>query len=275
MADPQARGARRHSRKDRGGRGRRVAATIALILGVAGFVISTTALVIRLLPREFTAAQQRQIVAWEIGNRWQQLPAGKIFPASVPYQLPATVLEEVTPLNLNALRINIAPQQSDCTKAVTGAAAGAVLHRDGCEAVLRSTYVDATRSYVMTVGVAVLPSDAAAASAESGLSQTKLAVADNADGAGRLPAGVLVVRFSGAAAQLYDYNRQISDSFRAGPYVVMYAVGYSDSRPRLPVSQDSYSDAEMTSMAEGVAHSVAATLDAAPARPHCPGSPGC
>ena len=40
MADPQASGARRHSRKDHGGRGRRAAATIALILGVAGFAIS-------------------------------------------------------------------------------------------------------------------------------------------------------------------------------------------------------------------------------------------
>ena len=62
-------------------------------------------------------------------------------------------------------------------------------------------------------------------------------------------AGVLVVRFRGAAARLYDYNRQISASFTAGPYVVMYAVGYSDSRPRVPVSQDKYSDEEMTSMA--------------------------
>jgi hypothetical protein len=275
MADPQARGARRHSRRERGGRGRRAAAVAALILGVLGLVVSTTAVVIRLLPRDFTAAQQRQIVAWEIGNRWQQLPAGKIFPASVPYQLPATVLEEVHPLNLDAVRVSVAPQQSDCTKAVTSSAAGAVLHREGCEAVLRSTYVDATRSYVMTVGVAVLPSQAAAVSAVSGLSQTKLAVADDADGAGRRAAGVLVVRFSGAAGQLYNYNRQISDSIRAGPYVVMYAVGYSDNRPRLPVSQDSYSDAEMTSMAKGVAQSVAATLNAAPARPHCPGTPGC
>jgi hypothetical protein len=248
---------------------------IALILGVLGFAVSMTAVVIRLLPREFTAAQQSQIIAWEVGNRWQKLPAGQIFPASVPYQLSATMLGEVSPLSLTALRVSIAPQQSDCTRAVTSAAAGAVLHRDGCKAVLRSTYVDATRSYVMTVGVAVLPTASAAANAATGMSQTKLAAADDADGAGHLAAGVLVVRFAGAAAKLYDYNRQISDSFTAGPYVVMYAVGYADSRPRLPVSQDSYSDAEMTSMAKGVAQSVAATLDAAPARPHCPGTPGC
>jgi hypothetical protein len=74
---------------------------------------------------------------------------------------------------------------------------------------------------------------------------------------------------------MYNYNRQLSASFTAGPYVVMYAAGYSDSRPQVPVSQDTYSDEEMTSMAAGVAHSIANTLAASPAPPHCPGTPGC
>ncbi len=276
MADSQARGAgRRRYRRVRGGRRRRAAAWAALVLGVAGFVISMTGVAVRLLPRQFTAAQQRQIIAWEISSRWQTLPAGQIFPASVSYQLSALTLEQVAPLNLNALRVSIAPQQSDCAKAMTNAAAGAVLRRDGCQAVLRATYIDASRSYVMTVGVAVLPTGAAAADADTGIAHTKLGGAREAGGAGRLAAGVLVVRFHGAAAQLYDYNTQAAKSFTSGPYVVMYAVGYSDSRPRLPVTQDAYSDAEMTSMAQGVADSVAATLDATPARPHCPGTPGC
>ena len=55
----------------------------------------------------------------------------------------------------------------------------------------------------------------------------------------------------------------------------MYAAGYSDSRPWVPVSQDTYSDAEMSSMAQGVANSVANTLAASPAAPQCPGTPGC
>ena len=105
----------------------------------------------------------------------------------------------------------------------------------------------------MTVGVAVLPNDAAAASAASGLSRRgwpRRARRSAAAGCRRAS------WWSGSAARragLYDYNRQISTSFTAGPYVVMYAVGYSDSRPRVPVSEDSYSDAEMTSMAAGVA----------------------
>ena len=271
----RGRGGRRRGSRGRGGRGRRTAAILALILGLAGFAVSMTAVAIQLLPRQFTAGQQRQIEAWEVMRRWQTMPAGQIFPASVSYQL---LSQDEVPLDLDALRVSIAPQQTNCAKAVTSAAAGAVLRRNGCEVVLRATYVDATRSYVMTVGVAVLPTEAAAASADSGLSQlsqARLAVARDPVGAGRPSAGVLVVRFRGVAARQYDYNRQISASFTAGPYVIMYAAGYSDNRPQVPVSEDNYSDKEMTYMALGVANSVANTLAANPASPHCPGTPGC
>ena len=243
------------------------------MLGLASFAISATGLATQLLPRQFSAAQQRQIVNWEIGSRWQQLTAGQIFPASIPYQLSAAVLQDATPLNLDALRIGVAPQ-SGCGAGVTTSAATAVLRRDGCQAVLRATYVDATQSYILTVGVAVLPSDAAAAKASQSLSQPRLTAARSA-GAGRLDAGVLVVRYHGTAAAMYDYIRQISASFAKGPYLVMYAAGFADSRPRVPVASDRYSDAEMTFLAQGVARSVAATLAAPPASPHCPGAPGC
>ena len=266
------------SRRERGalaGRGRRAAAVIALILGLAGFAVSAVGVAIQLLPRHFSAGEQRQIKAWEITRRWQTTPAGQIFPASVPYQLPAPVLHDVAPLDLEALRISIAPQESDCAKAVTSAAAGAALRKNGCEAVLRATYVDATRSYVMTVGVAVLPNAAAATSADSGLAPPRLTAARAASGGGGLAAGVQVVSFGGAKAGVYDYHRQISTSYTAGPYLIMYAAGYADSRPRVPVNDDPYSDAEMTFMAKGVARSVAHTLAAAPAPPGCPGTPGC
>ena len=243
------------------------------MLGLASFAISATGLATQLLPRQFSAAQQRQIVNWEIGSRWQQLTAGQIFPASIPYQLSAAVLQDATPLNLDALRIGVAPQ-SGCGTGVATSAAAAVLRRDGCQAVLRATYEDATRSYIMTVGVAVLPSDAAAAEAGRSLSQPRLTAARSAE-TGRLAAGILVVRYHGTAAAMFDYSRQISASFAKGPYLVMYAVGYADSRPRVPVASDHYSYAEMTSLAQGVAHSVADTLAAKPPSPHCPGSPGC
>ena len=175
----------RRSRGGSGGRGRRAAAILALILGLAGLAASMIGVAIQLLPRQFTAGQQRQIEAWQVMRRWQATPAGQIFPASVSYQLSAQALQDAAPLALDALRVSIAPQVSDCAKAVTSQVAGAMLRRNGCEAVLRATYIDATRSYVMTVGVAVLPTAAAAASAASGLSQPRLAVAHDAAEAGR------------------------------------------------------------------------------------------
>ena len=276
-ADPLASGTEAQ-RKPRGARGHRVVALIALALGLAGFVISATGLATQLLPRRFSAVQQQQIENWEIAGRWQQLTAGRIFPASVGYQLSATVLQDASPLNLTARRVAIAPQ-SGCGPGVTTAAAAAVLRRYGCKAILRATYVDATRSYVMTVGVAVLPSAAAAAQGSQGPSQGRLTTADQSTpdqpAADQLAAGILVVRYHGTAAAMYDYSRQLSVSFANGPYLVMYAAGYADSRPRVRVASDPYAYAEMTSLASGVADSVADTLAASPARPRCPGTPGC
>ena len=72
---------------------------------------------------------------------------------------------------------------------------------------------------------------------------------------------------------MYDYSRQISASFADGPYLVMYAVGYADSRPRVPVASDHYADAEMTSLAEGVAQSVAGHAGRPARQPALPGDP--
>jgi hypothetical protein len=252
---------------------RRVVVLIALALGLTGLAISATGLATRLLPRQFTAGQQQQIENWEIASRWQQLPAGQIFPASVRYQLSAGVLQDGTGLSLDALRIGIAPQ-AGCGAGVTTSTVAAVLRREGCKAVLRATYVDSTSSYVTTVGVAVLPSDAAATQAYRSLSQPRLAAAGNAE-TSRQAGGILVVRYHGTAAAMYDYSRQISKSFAKGPYLVMYAAGYADNRPSVPVASDRYSASEMKSLAQGVASTVANTLDAQPASPHCPGAPGC
>ena len=108
-ADPQASG----DPLRRGVRGRRAVALIVLVLGLAGLAVSAFGVATQLLPRQFSAAQQRQIENWQIASRWQQLPAGQIFPASVRYQLSNTVLQDATPLDLNAQRIGIAPQP-DC-----------------------------------------------------------------------------------------------------------------------------------------------------------------
>jgi hypothetical protein len=247
-------------------------AMTALGLGVAGLVISGIGLAIALLPRHFSAGQQHAITAWEVSGRWRSMSAGQVFPSSIGYTLPATVIQDDPPLTLEALRVGIA-SQSGCASGVTDEAAAAVLHRDGCEAMLRATYVDQTMSFVMTVGVAVLPTPAAAAAVASSLSGTELAASH--DSAAELAAGVRTLHFKGVGTGIYNYNRQLSASLPAGPYLVLYAAGYADGRPQVQLGHDSYSEAEMASMAQGVATSVASTLGASPAPPHCPGSPGC
>lgn len=239
-------------------------------MGWLGFLASAIGVAIALLPRHFTATEQQRIAAWEVSGRWRGMAAGQIFPSPVEYSLPANVIQGYSPLMLEAVRVAIAPE-SGCAAAVTDSSAAAVLRRNGCQALLRATYIDQTSSFVVTVGVAVLPTPSAAATASTGMSGTRLA----AERANALPSGVRTVHFTGAAAGLYDYNRQLAATLAAGPYLVLYSAGYSDDRPRVQLAHDSYSQAEMSSMAQGIASSVASDLDAQPPAPHCPGDPGC
>jgi hypothetical protein len=241
-----------------------VIAATALVLGLIGLVISSIGVATALMPRTFTAGQQRQITDWEYARSWRALSAGQIFPASVSYQAPA-VLDDSS-LLLTARRIGVA-RQSPCG-AVTDAAAARVLARNGCSAVLRATYTDGTDGYVVTVGVAVLPSTTQAAAADTELSGAAAV-------AGIAP-GVDALAFAGTpAATFTDQRRQLSGFLRAGTYVALYTVGYADSRPREPVSGDSYADGEMTAVGSGVAHAALAAVGAPQPAPHCPGTPGC
>jgi hypothetical protein len=245
-------------------------AAIALVLGLLGLIVSVFGVATQVLPRRFTGDQQRQIVNWEFGRNWRVLPAGAIFPASVSY-LPPNVLDDGPPpaLALAARRIGIA-RQATC-RAATDAAAATVLVHDGCSAMLRATYTDATNSYVVTVGVAVLPSTAQAATAASALGRV--------GEVGGIVPGVHAVAFKDTAAAWFtDQRRQLSGSTRAGTYVALYTVGYADSRPREPVSGDVYvggAGGEMTSVGLGVARAVLAAVGAPVPTPHCPGTPGC
>ena len=238
-------------------------AVIALILGIAGLVISLVGVATQVMPRRFTAGQQRQITDWEVGSNWRTHAAGTIFPASVVYSPPGSL--DDSGLTLTASRIGIA-RQASCT-AATDAAVAAVLARNGCEAMLRATYVDGTDSYVVTVGVAVMPGSAQAAAAERELPSAS-------DGR----RGVRTVQFKGTrAAAFTNPRRQISGILagNTGTYVFFYTTGYADDRPRVPVTADSYADAEMTSMGEGVARKAGSVLAAPAPPPHCPGTPGC
>lgn len=247
----------------RRGSQRRLAAVAALVLGVAGLAVSLTGVVFQLLPRQFTAQQQRQITDWEVGARWRALPAGAIFPASLRYAAPQE-LSDYPSLRLTAVRLGIA-RQASCA-ASTDAAVGAVLARHGCEAMLRATYVDGTDSYAITVGVAAMPRSA----------QVKAAERQLAGVGGSTPAGVRTVPVAGSlAAGFTDLRRQLSASVPAGPYLVFYTIGYTDNRPHVPVTADAYADAEMTTAGAGVAQAVVSVVDKSVPPPHCPGTPGC
>jgi hypothetical protein len=241
------------------------AAIAALVLGVAGLAVALTGIAFQLLPRQFSAEQQRQITDWEVGKRWRTMPAGKIFPASLQYTPPRALSDDPT-LQLTADRIGIAGQAS-CAAATDPAAVGAVLARHGCEAMLRATYVDGTDSYVITVGVAAMPGSAQVNAAERELA----GVVGGSNGA-----GVRTVPVAGSlAAAFTDSRRQLSASMPAGPYLVFYAIGYTDGRPSVPVTADGYADAEMTAAGAGVAQAVAFQVGKSVPPPTCPGTPGC
>ena len=251
-------------RHRQGSRANTAIAATALVLGLIGLVISSVGVATELMPRTFSAGQQRQITDWEYGRSWRALSAGQVFPAAVSYQAPA-VLDDSS-LLLSARRIGVA-RQSACG-AVTDPAAARVLDRNGCSAMLRATYTDGTDSYVVTVGVAVLPSTTQAEAADAELSDAALV-------AGIQP-GVDALSFPGTPAAMFtDQRRQLSGFLRAGTYVALYTIGYADSRPREPVSGDSYTDEEMMAVGSGVAQAALAEVGAPQPAPHCPGTPGC
>jgi hypothetical protein len=241
------------------------AAVAALVLGVAGLAVALTGIAFQLLPRQFSAEQQRQITDWEVGKRWRTMPAGTIFPASLHYKLSSALGVDLN-LQLTADRIGIASQAS-CAAATDPAAVGAALTRHGCKAMLRATYVDGTDSYVITVGVAAMPGSAQVNAARQELAGV---------GGSTTGAGVRTVRVVGSlAAAFTDARRQLSASMAVGPYLVFYTIGYTDDRPGRLVTEDTYGDAEMTAAGAGVAQAVASTVGKAVPPPQCPGTPGC
>ena len=198
-----------------------------------------------------------------MARRWRTMPAGQIFPPTITYQLPGTVLGASSQLPLEAYRVGIARPTSCAT--ASDPAAARVLSADRCAAMLRATYADGTDSMLVTVGVAVMPGASAARSAASVLS------------ASRPPQpGIRTAPFRSTVARAFgDRQRQISSAVSSGPYVIMSTAGYADGMPRVPLASDPYADQEMTSFADGVAEAVGVPLGTPPPPPRCPGTPGC
>ena len=138
---------------------------IGLLAALAGLVLAAGAAAVQFLPRSFSQAQRQQIMAWEIGKRWRDWPAGRIFPAAIGYNLRGSAFGGGPSLALRAERVGIADQAS-CRDG-TEPAAGPLLTKQGCLAVLRATYQDATQTFAVTVGVAVMPSSSASSAAKA------------------------------------------------------------------------------------------------------------
>jgi hypothetical protein len=260
-----------HARPAGRRRWRRSVAVLILVLALAGLGVATRGALTQVMPRQFTAAQQRQIQAWEIGRRWRTLPETAIFPAALSYQLPAQTLNpSQTPggaagLALTARRLGIGPAAS-CAQG-TDAAADRILAAYGCTTILRATYADSTGSMLVTVGVAVLPSRAAATAAGNRLASPQAQDPHGAVSPAAVP-GTLAAGFSGS-------QRQAAWATHAGSYVIMTAAGYADGRPPERVAADPYLFAEMSNLEQGLGDAVSGVLGKVPPVPTCPGAPGC
>ena len=235
---------------------------MGFVLALIGLCASAGSVVLHVLPRTFSRGQQQQLAAWEVGKRWRTWPAGRIFPGTVPYQVPATALDSGSPARLSATRVGIAPAAS-CS-AATSQKAWPALTREHCTTVLRATYKDSTGTFAVTVGIAVLPSPGQASDALRALPARAAA------------AGVRTVPFGHTlAASFTDAARQLSGVSAAGPYLIMSTVGYADGRHRVRESADPYDKDEMLSVADGIADWIATRIGASPPPASCPGGPAC
>jgi len=232
---------------------------IGLLAALAGLVLAAGAAATQFLPRSFSQAQRQQIMAWEIGKRWRDWPAGRIFPAAIGYTLPGSTFGGGQSLALRAERVGIA-RQASCRDG-TEPTAGPLLTKRGCLAVLRATYQDTTQTFAVTVGVAVMPDSSAARSLRRG--------------GGPRPWLRPVSFRRTTTAHFAGPGQKVGSSGARGPYLMLATVGYADGRPWLRQGHDNYTRTEMNSLAKGVLDWVASRLGAPPPVPHCPGSPGC
>ncbi|MEU5988466.1 hypothetical protein ABZ806_05790 [Spirillospora sp. NPDC047418] len=183
------------------------ASACATVLVVAGVRLSAE------LTRGPTAGERAAATAAELAGRYRSWPAGRIFPAEIPYTLGQAAPEK-------ARRVGIGTD-TRCETAADDALVRSLTSR-GCRAVLRATYLDQAQGVAVTVGVVVFPDERSA----------REAVAWFPDD-GPAP-GLRALPFPGSvAARFGDAARQTSAAAQRGPYVVAATAGYADGRPTL------------------------------------------
>jgi hypothetical protein len=201
----------------------------AMITG-GGWLIHTE------LARPATHAEIAAAGQAEVASRWERLTAGQMFQSTVGYTTSPG-------LPTSAGLVGIAPR-SACA-AATDSQLAAALHKQGCTAVLRATYTDSAHVYVLTAGIAVMPSPAAAQRAVANF------------GASHPHGGVKAVAFPGTVADVAGTEQNDwFGVFHAGPYVVMFAAGATDGQS----VQSTQLNPALADLAFGVVRPLAARL---------------
>ncbi len=217
-------------------RRRGLVAVIALIvLGLVG-VLGGGAALGKELTRKATRAEQAAALAAEIASRWQRLPAGKIFPATVTYF-------NSEGDHATAALAGIVPETS-CRQALEPAAFQRI-HALSCAVMLRASYLDAAGTQAATVGIAVMASPAAAQRIQSGLDPMKAG------------SGLYAVPVGGTLADTFGNAQRGADGAEiAGPYLMLFTAGYADGIP----GSDVTSNDELVALGSGVLAAVQKNL---------------
>jgi hypothetical protein len=189
-----------------------VALLALIIIGVLAVASGAVGLM-RELNRPANPGEVRTATQAEVTTRWERLPAGKIFPSQLSYL-------DSAGLSVRLTRSGIA-RPASCARSIDPAVAR-MLVANGCRTVLRASYVDPTGTLVATLGIAVFPSNAAAARAAQASS---FGSSDGLD-AFKVP-GTAASGFGNAQRETFGggYPQQ-------GPYVILVTAGFTDGRSR-------------------------------------------
>src|SRR5260370_1454938 len=144
------------------------------------------------------------------GGGWSGPPGSPAWPGSGPDPRAAPVAEALAPPGAPAPAVTAGPDP----------AVASLLRRYGCVPVLRATYLDASGTLAATAGIVVMTSASAAGQAVS------------ASGGGPTSTGVRTFSLPGTVADRFGnpQRRVFSQVLSIGPYVFLYAAGYTDGR---------------------------------------------
>jgi hypothetical protein len=164
------------------------------------------------LTRKPSTAQRVAAAAVAVADRWRDLSAGQIFPATLTYSTSMLTSE-------TASRVGVA-SQSTCGSAIEPALT-TLAASEHCRAGLRATYVDELDGVVYTIGVLAFPN-----SREAGSFAERLAAAH----AGTISLLPLALPDT-ASAQFDAAAGQAGTARHGGPFVVLTVAGYADGEP--------------------------------------------